>query len=37
MSLINAIYAYSQRAKRMGIKKPELIVPMTVYTGFDKA
>ena len=37
MSLINAMYAYSQRARRMGIKKPELVVPITAHAGFDKA
>ena len=37
MSLINAIYAYSQRGKKMGIKKPELIIPETAHAGFIKA
>ena len=37
MSIINAIYAYSHRARKMGIKKPELIVPLSGHAAFDKA
>jgi len=37
MSIINAIYAYAHRARKMGIKKPELIAPLSCHAAFDKA
>ena len=37
MSIINAIYAYYMRARRMGIKKPELIIPLSAHAAFEKA
>lgn len=37
MSIINAIYAYSVKARKMGIKKPELIIPLTAHAAFEKA
>ena len=37
MSNANAIYAYATRARRMGIKNPELIIPITAHASFEKA
>ena len=37
MSIINAIYAYVNRGKKLGITNPEIIVSITVHCAFDKA
>ena len=37
MSVINVVYAYVKRAKKLGIKNPELIIPITAHCSFDKA
>ena len=37
MSIITAIYGYVQRGKNMGIKKPELIIPLSAHAAFEKA
>ena len=37
MSIINVIYAYVKRARKLGIKNPELIASITVHCAFDKA
>ena len=37
MSIINAVYAYAKRARKLGIKNPELIASITVHCSFDKA
>lgn len=37
MSIINAIYAYVTRARRNGIKNPELIIPKSAHAAFEKA
>ena len=37
MSIINAMYAYVVKARKMGIKKPELIIPLTAHAAFEKA
>jgi len=36
MSIINAIYAYYIRGKNMGIKEPELIIPISAHAAFEK-
>lgn len=36
-SILHAIYAYRQRGKVMGIKKPELIIPESAHAAFFKA
>ena len=37
MSIINAIYAYATRARRNGVKKPELILPTSAHAAFEKS
>ena len=37
MSIITAMYAYVQRGKKLGIKKPELIIPLSAHAAFQKA
>ena len=37
MSIITAIYGYLQRGKKLGIKKPELIMPLSGHAAFEKA
>ena len=37
MSIINAIYGYVMRAKKKGIEKPELIIPLSGHAAFEKA
>ena len=37
MSIITAMFAYVERGKKMGIKNPELIVPISAHAAFDKA
>ena len=37
MSIINAIYAYVHRGRKLGIKNPEVIVSITAHCAFDKA
>ena len=37
MSIINAVYAYATRARRNGVKKPELIVPTSAHAAFEKS
>ena len=37
MSIINAIYGYAIRARRMGVKEPELIIPISAHAAFEKA
>ena len=37
MSIINAVYAYATRARRNGVKKPELIIPTSAHAAFEKS
>ena len=37
MSIINAIYAYANRARKMGVTEPELIIPLSAHAAFEKA
>ncbi len=37
MSILYAVYAYTSRARKMGIKKPELIIPISAHAAFEKA
>ena len=37
MSLINAIFAYVNRGRKLGIKNPELIISITAHVAIEKA
>ena len=37
MSIISAIYAYVVRSRKIGIKEPELIIPLSAHAAFSKA
>lgn len=37
MSIITAIYAYVQRGIKLGIKRPEIIIPLSGHAAFEKA
>jgi sphinganine-1-phosphate aldolase len=37
MSIVNAIYAYVKRGKKLGITKPEIIISITAHCAFEKA
>ena len=37
MSIINAVYAYATRARRNGVRKPELIIPTSAHAAFEKS
>ena len=37
MSILNAIYAYTNRGKKLGIKHPEIIMSITAHCAFEKA
>ena len=37
MSIINAIYAYANRGRKLGIKHPEIIMSITAHCAFEKA
>ena len=37
MSIINAIYSYVNRGRKLGIKNPEIIISITAHCAFEKA
>ena len=37
MSIINAIYSYVNRGRKLGIKNPEIIISITAHYAFEKA
>jgi len=37
MSILNAIYSYVNRGKKLGIKNPEIIISITAHCAFEKA
>ena len=37
MSILYVIYSYINRGKKIGIKNPEVIVPLTAHAAFEKA
>ena len=37
MSLINMVFAYVNRGRKLGIKNPELIVSITAHAAIEKA
>ena len=37
MSIINVIYSYVNRSRKLGIKNPELIISITAHCAFEKA